>query len=88
MGEGTRVRIDWRPGSLFVHPRIGFTNISIQTTGRCVSRARALGFTYKVEDPSKTDQDIRLGGTQIEYKDQDPEIHEIFRAECAQRGRK
>ena len=44
------------------------------------------GSTYKVEDLSKTGQDIRSGGTQIEYRDQDPEIHEIFRAECAKRG--
>jgi hypothetical protein len=44
------------------------------------------GFTYKVEDLSKTDQDINAGGTQIEYKDQDPEIHAIFLAECKQRN--
>ena len=44
------------------------------------------GFTYKVEDLSKTGQDIRSGGTQIEYRDQDPEVHEIFCAECAKRG--
>ena len=44
------------------------------------------GSTYKVEDLSKTDQDIRSGGTQIEYRDQDPEIQEIYRAECAKRG--
>jgi hypothetical protein len=45
-----------------------------------------LGVTYKVEDLSKTDQDIRTGGTQIEYKEQDWEIHEIFPSECRKRG--
>jgi len=39
-----------------------------------------------VEDLSKTDQDIKSGGTQIEYKDQDPEIHQTFLAECKKRG--
>jgi hypothetical protein len=44
------------------------------------------GFTYQVEDLSKTDQDIKSGGTQIEYKDQDPEIHRTFLAECDKRN--
>jgi hypothetical protein len=44
------------------------------------------GFTYQVEDLSKTDQDIKSGGTQIEYKDQDPEIHATFLVECEKRG--
>jgi len=26
------------------------------------------------------------GGTQIDYKDQDPEIHQTFVKECAKRG--
>jgi hypothetical protein len=26
------------------------------------------------------------GGTQIDYQDQDPEIHKTFLAECSQRG--
>jgi hypothetical protein len=39
-----------------------------------------------VEDLSKTDQDIKSGGTQIDYKDQDPEIHSTFLAECSRRG--
>jgi hypothetical protein len=39
-----------------------------------------------VEDLSKTDQDIKSGGTQIEHRDQDPEIHVTFVAECKKRG--
>jgi hypothetical protein len=39
-----------------------------------------------VEDLSKTDQDIKSGGTQIDYKDQDPEIHATFLSECSKRG--
>jgi hypothetical protein len=33
-----------------------------------------------------TDQDIKSGGTQIEYQDQDPEIHAVFLSECRKRG--
>ena len=86
--EGTpRIRIDWRPGSLFVPPANWFHQHF--NPGRESARYLALkpwGFTYKVEDLSKTDQDIKSGGTQIDYKDQDPEIHAIFEAECKKRG--
>jgi hypothetical protein len=44
------------------------------------------GFTYKVEDLSKTDQDIRAGGTQIDDTDHNPEIHATFVSECRKRG--
>ncbi len=84
-----RVRINWCPGSLFVPPANWFHQHF--NPGREPVRYLALkpwGFTYKVEDLSKTDQDIKSGGTQIEYKDQDPEIHAIFLSECKERGTK
>ncbi len=82
-----RIRIDWRPGSLFVPPANWFH----QHFNPSPEPARYLalkpwGFTYKVEDLSKTDQDIKSGGTQIEYRDQDPEIHALFVEECRKRG--
>jgi gentisate 1,2-dioxygenase len=82
-----KIRIDWRPGSLFVPPANWFH----QHFNPSPEPARYLalkpwGFTYKVEDLSKTDQDIKSGGTQIEYKDQDPEIHPLFVEECRKRG--
>jgi gentisate 1,2-dioxygenase len=82
-----RIRIDWRPGSLFVPPANWFHQ-HFNPDGKPV-RYLALkpwGFTYKVEDLSKTDQDIKSGGTQIDYKDQDPEIHATFVSECKKRG--
>ncbi|HUF41343.1 MAG TPA: hypothetical protein VMR20_05265 [Verrucomicrobiae bacterium] len=57
--------------------------------GREPARYLALkpwGFTYRVEELSKTDQDVQSGGTQIDYKDQDPEIHATFCSECEKRG--
>ncbi len=82
-----RIRIDWRPGSLFVPPANWFHQHF--NPGKEPARYVALkpwGFTYKVEELSKTDQDIKAGGTQIDYKDQDAEIHETFLRECERRG--
>jgi quercetin dioxygenase-like cupin family protein len=82
-----RIRIDWRPGSLLEPPADWFHQHF--NPGREPARYLALkpwGFTYQVEDLSKTDQDIKSGGTQIEYRDQDPEIHATFVAECKKRG--
>jgi hypothetical protein len=82
-----RIRIDWRPGSLFVPPANWFHQ-HFNPDGKPV-RYLALkpwGFTYKVEDLSKTDQNIKSGGTQIDYQDQDPEIHATFLSECGKRG--
>lgn len=82
-----RVRINWQPGSLFVPPANWFHQHF--NPGKVPARYLALkpwGFTYQVEDLSKTDQDIKSGGTQIDYKDQDPEIHATFIMECKKRG--
>lgn len=44
------------------------------------------GFKFKVEDLKDTGEDVKKGGAQIEYQDQDPEIHKIFLDECKRRG--
>jgi hypothetical protein len=44
------------------------------------------GFKYKVEDLKDTGEDVKKGGAQIEYEDQNPEIHKIFLSECERRG--
>jgi hypothetical protein len=82
-----RVRIDWRPGSYFVPPAKWFHQHF--NSGKEPARYLALkpwGFTYQVEDLVKTLEVESAGGTQIDYKDQDPEIHATFVAECAKRG--
>ena len=82
-----RIRIDWRPGSLFVPPANWFhQHFNPDNEPVRYLALKPWGFTYKVEDLSKTDQDIRAGGTQIDYKDQDPEVHAIFLSECSKRG--
>jgi hypothetical protein len=80
-------RIDWRPGSLFVPPAKWFHQHF--NPGKEPARYLALkpwGFTYQVEDLVKTLEVEAAGGTQIDYKDQDPDIHQTFMQECAKRG--
>jgi oxalate decarboxylase/phosphoglucose isomerase-like protein (cupin superfamily) len=82
-----RERIDWKPGSLFVPPAKWFHQHF--NPGREPARYLALkpwGFTYQVEDLVKTLEVEATGGTQIDYQNQDPEIHETFVKECAKRG--
>ena len=82
-----RTRIDWRPGTLFVPPAKWFHQHF--NPGKEPARYLALkpwGFTYQVEDLVKTLEVESAGGTQIDYKDQDPEIHRTFVKECAKRG--
>ena len=57
--------------------------------GKAPARYLALkpwGFTYQVEDLVKTLEVEAAGGTQIDYRDQDPDIHQTFIQECAKRG--
>jgi len=82
-----RTRIDWKPGSLFVPPAKWFHQHF--NPGREPARYLALkpwGFTYQVEDLVKTLEVEAAGGTQIDYQDQDPEIHKTFVQECLKRG--
>ncbi len=82
-----RERIDWKPGSLFVPPAKWFHQHF--NPGREPARYLALkpwGFTYQVEDLVKTLEVEASGGTQIDYKDQHPDIHATFVQECRKRG--
>ena len=83
----SRERIDWKPGSLFVPPAKWFHQHF--NPGREPARYLALkpwGFTYQVEDLVKTLEVEASGGTQIDYKDQHPDIHATFVHECRKRG--
>jgi gentisate 1,2-dioxygenase len=82
-----RERVDWRKGSLFVPPERWFHQHV--NTGRVPARYIALkpwGFKYLVDERFRTDEDVKSGGDQIEYEDQDPKIHRLFVEECRKRG--
>ena len=85
--EQEQQRINWKKGSLFVPPERWFHQHF--NTGRDSSRYIALkpwGFKYLVDELFKTDEDVKSGGDQIEYGDQEPEIHRLFLEECRNRG--
>ena len=82
-----RKRVEWGRMSMFVPPiqwwHQHFNN------GAEPARYLALkpwGFKYKVEELKDTGEDVKKGGAQIEYQDQDPEIHRVFVEECRKSG--
>jgi oxalate decarboxylase/phosphoglucose isomerase-like protein (cupin superfamily) len=84
-----KVKIDWKKGSLFVPPDRWFHQHF--NTGPEPARYLALrtgGRKHSVGKAFRVDEDIRKGGDQIEYKDQDPEIERLYREELAKKGLK
>jgi len=86
-GKGSdRRRVEWGAMSMFVPPIQWFHQHF--NPGPEPSRYLALkpwGFKFKVEDRLDTGEDIKKGGAQIEYEDQEPEIQRIFVEECRKR---
>ncbi len=85
-----KMKIDWKVGSLFVPPDRWFHQhfntgrepakyLALKKSG---SRKHVLGKIYG------TDEDVKKGGDQIEYRDQDPDIERIFIEELAKKGLK
>jgi uncharacterized RmlC-like cupin family protein len=91
-GDKDFVRIDWKQGWVFAPPDMMFHqhfNASAERT-----RYLAIGhgsvrypFTQNMWKVYRgVDVDVRSGGNQIEYSDEDPRIHQIFVEELAKRG--
>ncbi len=91
-GDKDMVRVDWKPGWVFAPPDMMFHQHF--NTGE--HPVRYIAFTQgSVRYPmtehmrrvyAKVDVDAKKGGNQIEYKDQDPRIHQMYVAEMAKRG--
>jgi mannose-6-phosphate isomerase-like protein (cupin superfamily) len=81
-------RFDWHPGSLFVAPNQWFHQHF--NTGAEPARYLALrtgSYRYVTADAvDGADVDIKEGGWQIEYRDEDRQIHATFEAELAKSG--
>ena len=85
--ESEMKRVEWGRMSIFVPPIQWFHQHF--NPGAEPARYVALkpwGFKFKVEDLKDTGEDVKKGGAQIEYEDQDPEIHRIFEDECRKSG--
>ncbi len=88
-GEGIK-RFDWQPGTLVIPPDRTFHQHF--NVGASPARYLALRFSGNEESKSKDRslvkslRNVRLGGDQIEYEDQDPAIHRMFVEEAARHG--
>jgi hypothetical protein len=91
-GDKDFVRVDWGHGWVFAPPDMMFhQHFNVGTEA-----VRYLAFTQgSVRYPmtahmrkvyAKVDVDVKKGGNQIEYKDQDPRIHAMYVAELAKKG--
>ncbi|MEE9290457.1 MAG: cupin domain-containing protein [Alphaproteobacteria bacterium] len=88
-----RVKVDWKPGSIVVPPSQWFHQHF--NSGPIPARYLALRWgsnRYKFrpgsDDDTKggTETSTREGGNQIEYDDENPEIHRLFEEELSRSG--
>jgi hypothetical protein len=84
-----RTRVDWKPASIVAPPEGWFHQHF--NSGAEPARYLALNvFSRKFKlQPGKIQSDVSLahGGWQIEYEDEDPEIHRIFVEDARSPGR-
>lgn len=88
-----RVKVDWRPGSIVVPPSQWFHQHF--NSGNVPARYLALRwgsnrYDFRPDGPGEregaTDTSVKDGGAQIEYADEDPEVHRIFEDELRRSG--
>jgi hypothetical protein len=83
-------RYDWKPGSMIVPPANWFHQHFNSGNGPARYLALRWGsrkyYGINGETSSKTDLDVKLGGNQIEYEDEDPIVRQMFEEACAKAG--
>lgn len=87
-----RVKVDWQPGSIVVPPCDWFHQHF--NTGAEPARYLALRWGSNrhvfrpggLESDGGTDTSVKDGGAQIEYPDEDHEVHELFEGELKKTG--
>ncbi|MBI4524037.1 MAG: ethanolamine ammonia lyase-activating protein [Deltaproteobacteria bacterium] len=87
---GNRVRVDWKPRSVVVPPNQWFHqhfNSGAEPARYLALRWNSWRYRFVVlSSDAPNDVSLKQGGTQIEYEDEDREIHEIFEARLARAG--
>jgi mannose-6-phosphate isomerase-like protein (cupin superfamily) len=88
---GEKVRYDWHAGSLIVPPdRYFHQHFNVGGTPARYFAIRWGGVKHPMHglnwEQRKVDVSLKAGGDQIEYEDQDPEIHRGFEEELRKRG--
>jgi hypothetical protein len=84
-------RVDWQVGSLVVPPNDWFHqhfNGGTEPARYLALRwnSQQFGFSLGVPMEGEMDVSVKQGGTQIEYEDEDPAIHEWFAETLAKVG--
>jgi uncharacterized RmlC-like cupin family protein len=83
--DGEMVRVDWRPGSMLVPPE-GWYHTHCNT-GPEPARVLALRRGFRGLGPNwYPTVSTHLGGHQLEYEDEPPELRAMYEAELARRG--
>jgi quercetin dioxygenase-like cupin family protein len=98
-GDEPRIRCDWQEGSLYLsgageglwlhqHFNVGATAATYLVLNQGLSRKyAATRWEARKSTVLRTGEvSGKKGGHQLEYEDEDPEIHRIFEAELRQRG--
>jgi hypothetical protein len=84
-------RYDWQDGSVFTPPPMMFhQHFNIGATPARYLPPRLGSIKYSLGegfgDITKVDKDVKAGGNQIEYYDEDPSIRKMFEEELAKSG--
>src|SRR5581483_2040357 len=91
-GEKDFIRIDWKPGVVFApvdqifHQHFNTSPYPARYLALAVGSLRYPLTAQKRKIFLGVDQDVKQGGAQIEYQDQDPRIHKPFLEELAKNG--
>jgi hypothetical protein len=98
-GNEPRIRCDWQEGSLYLsgageglwlhqHFNVGSTPATYLVLNQGISRKHAANRWQASQSTVLRQGEVsgKKGGYQVEYEDEDPEIHQIFEAELKKRG--
>jgi quercetin dioxygenase-like cupin family protein len=98
-GNEPRIRCDWQEGSLYLsgageglwlhqHFNVGSTPATYLVMNQGISRKHAANRWQASQSTVLRQGEVsgKKGGYQVEYEDEDPEIHQIFEAELKKRG--
>jgi oxalate decarboxylase/phosphoglucose isomerase-like protein (cupin superfamily) len=88
--NGEMVRVDWKPGCVVVPPNQWFHqhfNSGAEPARYLALRWNSWRYRFvALTDEKPIEVDVKQGGNQIEYEDEDPKIHQIFESALAKAG--
>jgi hypothetical protein len=84
------IRVDWKPGCVVVPPNQWFHqhfNSGAEPARYLALRWNSWRYRFvALTDEKPIEVDVKQGGGQIEYEDEDPKIHQIFESALAKVG--